>query len=65
MSYSSTGWWSKWEVTKQMFLYFGDIAPFLNENDDIGSALRPKLLDVLNDLQKCTTLHIELAGVVD
>lgn len=24
-SYSSTRWWSEWEVMKQMFLYFGDI----------------------------------------
>lgn len=65
MSYSNTRWWSKWEVMKQMFLYFGDIAPFLNENDDIGSALRPKLLDVLNNSQKCASLRIELAGIVD
>ena len=50
---------------KQTFLYFGDIAPFLAENDDIGSALRPRLLDVLNDLQKCASLQIGLAGVVD
>ena len=28
MTYSSTRWWSKWEVMKQMLLYFGDIAPF-------------------------------------
>ena len=65
ISYSSTRWWSKWEVMKQMFLYFGDIAPFLNEIDDIGSALRPKLLDVLNNSQKCASLRIELAGIVD
>ena len=65
MSYSSTRWWSKWEVMKQMLLYFSDIAPFLNENDEIGSDLQPKLLDVLNDVHKCASLHIELAGVVD
>ena len=57
MRYSSTRGWSKWEVMKQMFLYFGDIAPFLNENDYIGSALRPRLLDVLNDMQKCASLN--------
>ncbi|MDD9819071.1 MAG: hypothetical protein OXU61_13195 [Gammaproteobacteria bacterium] len=39
MTYSSTRWWSKWEVMKQMLLYFSDIAPFLNENDNIGPAL--------------------------
>ena len=64
-SYSSTRWWSKWEVMQQMFLYFGDIAPFLDENEDIGPALRPKLLEVLRNPQKCAYLHIELAAVVD
>ena len=38
-SYSSNRWWSKWEVMQQIFLYFGDIAPFLDENEDIGPAL--------------------------
>ena len=65
MTYSSTRWWSKWEVMKQMLLYFGDIAPFLNENDDIGPALRPKLLDVLSNPQKYAHLCIELASIVD
>ena len=27
-SYSATRWWSKWEVVKQIMLYFGDIEPF-------------------------------------
>ncbi len=48
-----------------MMLFFGDIEPFLNENEDIGMALRPKLLAVLNTSQKCTCLRIELAATVD
>ena len=43
-SYSATRWWSKWEVIKQVMLSFGDVEPFLRENDDVGPALRPKLL---------------------
>ena len=42
-----------------------DIAPILDENEDIGPALRPKLLEVLRNPQKCAYLHIELAAVVD
>ena len=34
--YSATRWWSKWEVVKQVMVYFGDIEPFLEENEDIG-----------------------------
>ena len=51
--------------TKLMMLFFGDIEPFLTENEDIGMALRPKLLAVLNTSQKCTCLRIELAATVD
>ena len=45
-------------MMKQMFLYFGDKAPFLNENEDIGPALRPKLLEVLRNPQKSAQLHL-------
>ena len=34
-SYSATRWWSKWEVIEQVMLYFGDIEPFLLENEDM------------------------------
>lgn len=43
-------------------LYFGDISSFLNENRPV---LSPKVLDVLNNLQKCTYFHIVLAATAD
>ena len=46
-------------------LYLGDIAPFLNENEDIGAAIRPKLLGMLTNSQTNAYLRIELAAVVD
>ena len=63
-SYSSTHWWSKWEVINQIFLYFGDIKPFLDKNEDVGPATRPKLLSILNDVHKISMLKIELAATV-
>jgi len=56
MTYSSTRRWCKWEVMKQMLLYFGDITPFF-ENDDIGPVLRPKLMDVLNNPHEYVQLY--------
>lgn len=38
-SYSATRWWSKWEVIKHVMLSFGDIEPFLLENEDVGPTL--------------------------
>ena len=42
--YTATRWWSKWEVVKQVMVYYGDIQHFLDKNDDIGASLQPKLL---------------------
>ena len=64
-SYSATRWWSKWEVVKQVLLYFGDIEPFLRENEDIGPALRPKLIAFFEDHQTKSKLQIEIAATVD
>lgn len=64
-SYSSTRWWSKWEVMKQIMLCFGDVMPFLIENEDVGAAFRPKLLDLLNNPHKSSCLRIELAATID
>lgn len=64
-TYSSTQWWSKWEVMKQIMLYFGDIKPFLESNEDIGPATRPRLLGIFNDSQKLALLRIELAATID
>lgn len=64
-TYSATRWWSKWEVYKHMMLYFKDILTFLTENEDVGPALRPQLLAVLNNIQTSSMVQIELAAVVD
>ena len=63
-TYSETRWWSRWEVLHQTMLYFGDIAPFLQEND-LSPAGRGKILAILADPQKKILLQIELAVVVD
>ena len=57
-SFSSTWWWSKWEVNCC-------IKPFLEGNEDIGPATWPKLLEVMNDSQKLAFLRIELASTID
>ena len=64
-SYSPTRWWSKWELMKQLLLQFGDVQPFLEENDDLGPATRPKLLAILTNPQRKSLLQIELASVID
>ena len=46
-------------------VYFGDIKPFIDENEDIGPATRPKLLHILSDPQKVALLQIELAATID
>ena len=50
-TYSATRWWSKWEVMKQVLEYFGDVEPFLreNENDHLAPATTGLLLDIFND----------------
>ena len=52
-------------MIKQVMIYFGDIHPFLTENEDIGPALRPKLLIMLNDPQKNALIQLEMADAVD
>ena len=64
-SYSKTRWWSKWEIIKQLMLFFGDVELFLRENDDIGPALLPKLLAIFNDPSTKSKLQIEMAATVD
>ena len=64
-SYSSTRWWSKWEVIKQLMLFFGDIESFLSSNSDIAPSLRPKLLTMLSDPLTKAKLQMEMAATVD
>ena len=63
-TYSETRWWSRWEVLKQVMLYFGDVLPFLQENG-IAPANRGKLLAILTDPHRSARLHVELAVVID
>ena len=49
----------------QAFLMFGDIDPFVRENDDVSPATQMKLLEFFNDRQKLFLLKLELAVIVD
>ena len=59
-TYCKTRWWSSYKST-----YYGDVKPFLEENDDLGPATRKKMLDVLENPQKNALLQLELAITVD
>jgi hypothetical protein len=63
--YSSTRWWSKFEVMKQLMELFGDVQPFLEESTSISPATRGKLLDMLQNPQEKAYLMVELAVTVD
>ena len=63
-TYSETWWWSRWEVLKQVMLFFRDIAPFLLENE-IALANREKILAIPRDPRKKSCLEMELAVVID
>ena len=64
-SFSKTRWWSRWEILHQLMVQFGDIEPFLRRNEDIGPALRPKLLEIISNVQTLSQLKLELAAVID
>ena len=64
-SLSNTRWWSRWEVINQLLELFGDVEPFLVENDDLGPHTRLRMLTILQDPTKKTHLMIEMAAVVD
>ena len=59
-TYSTTQWWSKWKVMKNMHDAFG-----LFLQDASLPPTRLKLLEILNDLAKCRKLQIELAITID
>ena len=56
-SYSSTRWWSKWEVMSQVMLFFGDVAPFLQANPELSPATNQKLLEMLQNPSLVPRLH--------
>lgn len=64
-TYSTTRWWSKWEIVQQLMVQFGDIQSFVNNNDDLGGKTRHKLLDFLTDDKKKAMVMVEMAAVVD
>lgn len=66
-TYSAIRWWSKWEVMKQVLEYFGDVEPFLreNENDHLAPATTGQLLDIFNDASDAKELELELAALID
>ena len=64
-SFCPTRWWSRWEVMKQVMLYFGDVGPFLESNPELSPATRRKLLDMLQNPRVKASIQIELAAIVD
>ena len=63
-TYSTTRWWSWWEVLKQLQRLFTHVRPFL-EALDSSPAVRRHLLDVIEDEDKFRQLKLELAVVID
>ena len=64
-SFSVTRWWSRWEVYHQLLLFFGDVLPFLENNQDVAPKLTGRLSANIHDPQQLCHLKLELAVVVD
>ena len=52
-------------MNKELMLYFGDIEPFLQENEDLGPHLQSKLLAFFDDPQVTSKLRVETVATVD
>lgn len=63
-TYSSTRWWSKFEVIKQVHDMFAFVESFLR-NENLGSATSGKMLKTLNNAGSIRKFKIELAMTVD
>ena len=63
--YSTTRWWSRFEVIDQILTAFGDVQTFIMSNDDLPPASSGKLREILNDPAKLRKLKVELAITVD
>ena len=64
-SYSTTRWWSRWEVMDQLMVQFGDVDVFL-QREDVGSpATVAKLRNILSDPTKKDLLRVKLASTID
>ena len=64
-SHSETRLWSKWEIWHQVSLYFGDVVPFLEDNQDVSANTTQQLLAILQDPVQLSTLRLQLAATVD
>ena len=62
-SYSTTRWWSKWEVLKGILETFGDVCSFLQQRGLPPTRL--KLLEMLDDSPQKRKLQMELAVTID
>ena len=62
--YSTTRWWSRYEVIKQMHDAFGDVCTFLF-NQELPTTTTTKMTDILNSSANSRKLKIELAVTVD
>ena len=52
-------------MLKQVSDYFGNVAPFLQENDNLSPQTRRHLLDIFESPQELQLLKLELAVLVD
>ena len=64
-SHSNTRWSSNWELLKQVSGDFDDVAPFLQENENLSPQIRQHLLKIINDPQDLQDLRLELGAMVD
>ena len=64
-SHSKTRWGSQFEIVKQVFEYYGDVEPFLRENDHLATATRGHLLELFNNQNDAADLKLELAALID
>ena len=63
-SYSTTRWWSKYEVLQQLHDAFGDAVTFLS-NEELPKVTVTKMTNILNNPATSHVLKVELAVTVD
>ena len=63
-THSATRWWSKFEIIKQVFDFFGDVEIFLRHHDYLAPSTCAKLLTFLDDPRKKVYLELELTTLV-
>ena len=63
-TYSSTRWWLKFKLIKQVHDTFADVESFL-QNENLPSSTSGKMLKMLNNVGSSHKLKAELAITVD